>query len=79
MKIAYIIGAGVIAIGGVAAYFINEWLKAKNPISHIEDEDIFDKATIKKWMNSLDLPEIEDFPNQKELIMKAIEITYNSL
>ena len=59
MKIAYIIGAGVIAIGGVAAYFINEWLKAKNPISHIEDEDIFDKATIKKWMNSLDLPEID--------------------
>ena len=25
----------------------------------IEDEDIFDKATIKKWMNSLDLPEID--------------------
>lgn len=59
MKIAYIIGAGVIAIGGVAAYFINEWLKAKNPISHIEYEDIFDKATIKKWINSLDLPEID--------------------
>ena len=59
MKIAYIIGAGVIAIGGIAAYFINEWLKTKNPISHIEDEDIFDKATIKKWMNSLDLPEID--------------------
>lgn len=58
-SIAYIIGAGVIAIGGVAAYFINEWLKSNKPLSRIEDEDIFDKTTIKKWMNSLDLPEID--------------------
>ena len=59
MKIAYIIGAGVIAIGGVAAYFINEWLKSNKPLSRIENEDIFDKTTIKKWMNSLDLPGID--------------------
>lgn len=58
-NIAYIIGLGVIVIGGVAAYFINEWLKSKNILSHIEDEDVFDKTTIKKWMNSLDLPEID--------------------
>lgn len=56
MKIAYIIGVGIIAIGGVAAYFINEWLKSNKPLSRIENEDIFDKTTIKKWMNSLDLP-----------------------
>ena len=59
MKIAYIIGAGIIAIGGVAAYFINEWLKSNKPLSRIENEDIFDKTTIKKWMNSLDLPGID--------------------
>lgn len=59
MKIAYIIGAGVIAIGGVAAYFINELLKSNKPLSRIENEDIFDKTTIKKWMNSLDLPGID--------------------
>lgn len=59
MKIAYIIGAGVIAIGGAAVYFINEWLKSNKVISHTEEEDVFDKDTIKKWMNSLDLPEID--------------------
>ena len=59
MKIAYIIGAGIIAIGGVAAYIINEWLKSNKPLSRIENEDIFDKTTIKKWMNSLDLPGID--------------------
>lgn len=68
MKLAYIIGVGVIAIGGAAVYFINEWLKSNNinewlksnkVISHTEEEDVFDKDTIKKWMNSLDLPEID--------------------
>ena len=59
MKLAYIIGVGVIAIGGAAVYFINEWLKSNKVISHTEEEDVFDKDTIKKWMNSLDLPEID--------------------
>lgn len=50
---------GVIAIVGVAVIYINKVIKSDNTLSHIEDEDFFDKTTIKYWMNSLDLPEID--------------------
>jgi DNA repair exonuclease SbcCD nuclease subunit len=42
-------------------------------------EEIAAQKTLKGIFTKKMLKELEDFPNQKELIMKAIEITYNSL
>ena len=42
-------------------------------------EEIAAQKTLKGIFTKKMLKELEDFPNQKELIMRAIEITYNSL
>lgn len=59
MRIAYIIGTSVIAIGGFAVYFIKRWMTSSVVSSRVEEGDVFDKGTINKWVNSLDLPEID--------------------
>lgn len=56
-NIVYIIGAIIGVIGAFSYYFFNGG--STSPYTKIEDEDKFGKDTIKKWIDSLDFPDMD--------------------
>lgn len=58
-SIVCIIGISVIVISGLAVFKFKEWIENLIRMSRIVEKDVFDKNTIREWIDSLDIPEVD--------------------